>query len=77
MKTFTAILVLVSLVTGTSAQKILLTNDDGWAVAQLRDEYNQLTAAGYQVSSISYRDPTISFISFNTKYSGHPLCACC
>ncbi len=31
------------------AHKILLTNDDGWAVAQIRAEYNALNAAGYDV----------------------------
>jgi len=50
--TFTRILALTTLVVGATAQNIVLTNDDGWAVAQLRDEYNMLTTAGYQV-----RDP--------------------
>jgi len=30
--------------------KIVLTNDDGWAVAQIRSEYVALKAAGYEVS---------------------------
>ncbi|KAF9449013.1 survival protein sure-like phosphatase/nucleotidase [Macrolepiota fuliginosa MF-IS2] len=47
MKFSVGILALASLV--SAAQKILLTNDDGWAVAQIRDEYNQLKAAGYEV----------------------------
>lgn len=46
---FTKILTLAILVASTTAQRIVLTNDDGWAVAQLRDEYNMLIAAGYQV----------------------------
>ncbi|KAH0579869.1 hypothetical protein H2248_002697 [Termitomyces sp. 'cryptogamus'] len=29
--------------------KIVLTNDDGWAVAQIRSEYDALKAAGYKV----------------------------
>ncbi|KXN82495.1 Acid phosphatase [Leucoagaricus sp. SymC.cos] len=56
MKTsFTKILAVASLTASTVARRtdfarnILLTNDDGWAVAQLRDEYNQLRAAGYEV----------------------------
>ncbi|KAF5347262.1 hypothetical protein D9756_009888 [Leucocoprinus leucothites] len=40
---------IASLIVTASAQRIVLTNDDGWAVAQLRDEYNMLTAAGYEV----------------------------
>ncbi|KAG6865312.1 hypothetical protein C0991_003616 [Blastosporella zonata] len=31
------------------ATKIILTNDDGWAVAQIRSEYTALTKAGYNV----------------------------
>lgn len=53
---FTKILALVAIVAGTTAQKIVLTNDDSWAVAQIRDEYNQLKAAGYQVNSICVAD---------------------
>lgn len=33
-----------------SAQKILLTNDDGWAVAQIRAQFSALENAGYDVS---------------------------
>ena len=33
----------------TNATKIVLTNDDGWAVAQIRSEYTGLTNAGYTV----------------------------
>lgn len=40
--------------------KILLTNDDGWAVAQIRDEYTALKAAGYEVNS-----PRSFFILWN------------
>jgi len=47
--TFARILALTTLVVGATAQNIVLTNDDGWAVAQLRDEYNMLRTAGYQV----------------------------
>ncbi|KAI0337676.1 sure-like protein [Trametopsis cervina] len=36
-------------VTFVSAQRILLTNDDGWAVAQIRAEFEALTEAGYEV----------------------------
>lgn len=33
----------------TRSQNILLTNDDGWAVAQIRAQFNALDAAGYNV----------------------------
>ena len=33
------------------AQKIVLTNDDGWAVAQIRAQYDALVASGFDVSS--------------------------
>ncbi len=32
------------------AQNIILTNDDGWAVAQIRAQFNAISAAGYNVS---------------------------
>ncbi|KAF5329552.1 hypothetical protein D9619_009022 [Psilocybe cf. subviscida] len=49
-KVYISVLLALSLVSGTSAAtRIVLTNDDGWAVAQLRAEYTALTAAGYSV----------------------------
>jgi 5'-nucleotidase len=30
--------------------RVVLTNDDGWAVAQIRAQYEALTASGYDVS---------------------------
>ncbi|GLB44603.1 putative survival protein SurE [Lyophyllum shimeji] len=44
-----SLLVLLCLPAVSSAQKIVLTNDDGWAVAQVRAEYSALKAAGYSV----------------------------
>ena len=32
-----------------SATRIVLTNDDGWATAQIRAQYDMLWAAGYEV----------------------------
>ncbi|KAF9054080.1 survival protein sure-like phosphatase/nucleotidase [Panaeolus papilionaceus] len=50
MKLFTSVYLSLALATLASAQtKIVLTNDDGWAVAQIRAEYNALKAAGYNV----------------------------
>ena len=36
----------------TLAQKVVLTNDDGWAVAQIRAQNDALKAAGFDVSMI-------------------------
>ena len=33
------------------SQKIVLTNDDGWAVAQIRAEFEALDNVGYDVRS--------------------------
>jgi len=33
-------------------RKVVLTNDDGWAVAQIRSEYDALKAAGYDVGHV-------------------------
>lgn len=32
------------------AQKVVVTNDDGWAVAQIRAQYNALKLGGFDVS---------------------------
>ena len=40
---------LFTVLSATRAQSIVLTNDDGWAVAQIRAEFNALEAAGFQV----------------------------
>ena len=37
------------LLTAAAAQRILVTNDDGWAVAQIRAEVDALRAASYNV----------------------------
>lgn len=34
--------------------RVVLTNDDGWAVAQIRAEYDVLRAAGYDVCANSF-----------------------
>ena len=42
---------LVAWASGTRAQtKVVLTNDDGWATANIRQQYTSLTEAGYNVS---------------------------
>lgn len=35
-----------------ASQRIVLTNDDGWAVAQIRAEFETLSGAGYDVRSL-------------------------
>ncbi|KAJ3483047.1 hypothetical protein NLI96_g6575 [Meripilus lineatus] len=43
----TSLLIILPFVLVGSAQKILLTNDDGWAVAQIRAQFNALEASKY------------------------------
>lgn len=40
---------LATVITSGGGQKLVLTNDDGWAVAQIRAEYEALVWAGYDV----------------------------
>lgn len=42
------------------AQTIVLTNDDGWAVAQIRAQFNALDAAGYNVRMCCLSRPVTS-----------------
>ena len=37
------------------AQNIILTNDDGWAVAQIRAQFDALQSVGFNVSIRDYR----------------------
>lgn len=39
------------------SQKIILTNDDGWAVAQIRAQHDALIAAGFDVSTAIFQHP--------------------
>ena len=43
------LVLLAMLGTVGSAQRIAISNDDGWATAQVRAEFNALNAAGYDV----------------------------
>lgn len=45
-----SLLLIAAYVQLSSAVKVVLTNDDGWATAQIRAQYEALTAAGYDVS---------------------------
>ncbi|KAH6903063.1 survival protein sure-like phosphatase/nucleotidase [Coprinopsis sp. MPI-PUGE-AT-0042] len=42
-------ILLIAYLDSAAGVKILLTNDDGWAVAQIRAEYDALKAAGHDV----------------------------
>ena len=36
-----------------AATKIVISNDDGWATAQIRQQVDTLTSAGHDVSSLA------------------------
>lgn len=36
--------------TYAAATKIIISNDDGWATAQIRQQFDALTSAGHNVS---------------------------
>ena len=46
---FRSILALTSLAALAQCQNIVLTNDDGWATAQIRAQNDALNAAGFNV----------------------------
>ncbi|KAF8968724.1 survival protein sure-like phosphatase/nucleotidase [Flammula alnicola] len=82
---FSAILALALLVVCDARNKVILTNDDGWAVAQIRAEYTALKAAGFDVilsapaenesgTGSSTATPTTLTIpcEFNTCATGSP-----
>lgn len=84
MRRFSALLACACFTTAY-AQKIVLTNDDGWAVAQIRAEYTALVAAGFDVvlsapaenesgtgSSTTTPTPLKSACEFNTCATGSP-----
>ncbi|KDR74030.1 hypothetical protein GALMADRAFT_157827 [Galerina marginata CBS 339.88] len=86
MRHFSALLALSALALQCLAQKnVVLTNDDGWAVAQIRAEYAALVADGYNVilsapaenksgtgSSTTTPTTRTSPCEFNTCASGSP-----
>lgn len=49
MQYLTTSVALLLLANSVLSQNIVLTNDDGWAVAQIRAQYNALNAAGFNV----------------------------
>ncbi|KAF9546448.1 sure-like protein [Agrocybe pediades] len=85
MRAFSASVV-AFFVAASNAQKIVITNDDGWATAQIRAEYNALKAAGYDVIlsapaenasgtgslSIGTPPPLLAPCEFNTCPAGSP-----
>ncbi|KAF8182871.1 survival protein sure-like phosphatase/nucleotidase [Pholiota molesta] len=84
MRSFSALLA-CAYYTIAYAQNIVLTNDDGWAVAQIRAEYTALVAAGFNVvlsapsenqsgtgSSTTTPTPLKTACEFNTCPVGSP-----
>ncbi|TCD60669.1 hypothetical protein EIP91_009716 [Steccherinum ochraceum] len=82
---FTSLIFLSVLVSGVFSQNILLTNDDGWAVAQIRAQNDALKAAGFNVvlsapaenesgtgSSTATPGPLSQPCEFNTCPTGSP-----
>ncbi|KAJ7260903.1 sure-like protein [Mycena haematopus] len=82
---FLALVALACAVSAQTANKIVLTNDDGWAVAQIRAQNDALNAAGYNVvlscpainesgTGSSTANPTTlkSPCEFNTCPTGSP-----
>ncbi|KAJ6554511.1 sure-like protein [Mycena capillaripes] len=78
-------IILAVLASAVSAQNIVLTNDDGWAVAQIRAQKDALDAAGYDVvlscpasnqsgTGSSSKTPTVldEPCEFNTCPAGSP-----
>lgn len=55
-----------------SAQRIVISNDDGWAVAQIRAEVDALRTAGYDVRPDISRSVALTL----TETVGDPVCAC-
>lgn len=65
-----------SLLVATNVPHIVLSNDDGWATAQIRAQFDALVDAGYQVRSPA---STLCSHASNTRRSrntGHPIGPC-
>ncbi|KAF4612309.1 hypothetical protein D9613_003709 [Agrocybe pediades] len=89
MRSFAILLAFSFLATsGVLGQKVVLTNDDGWAVAQIRAEYAALKSAGFDVilsapavdksgTGSSTATPTVltSACEFNSCPAGSPATA--
>lgn len=75
----TTVLSLLALVTVVTATNIVLTNDDGWAVAQIRAQNTALKNAGYTVRT-SFKFAAWVGIGMEAdtlgSLSGHSVCAC-
>ena len=56
-----------------AAKKIVLTNDDGWAVAQIRAQFDALEAAGFDVSENAKDSKRLLTALFRP---GDPFCPC-
>ncbi|PPQ94671.1 hypothetical protein CVT25_009432 [Psilocybe cyanescens] len=85
MRYLSSLLVFSLIAACTAQKKVVLTNDDGWATAQIRAEYTALQAAGFNVilsapaenksgtgSSTTTPTTLTSACEFNTCPSGSP-----
>jgi len=82
---FVSTLLVLPLALVVQAQNIILTNDDGWAVAQVRAQFSQLQSSGFNVvlsapaenesgtgSSSATPQPLTQPCEFNTCATGSP-----
>ena len=49
------------------SQNVILTNDDGWAVAQIRAQFNALNAAGFNVRVSAFHNNQGSLDNLHTS----------
>jgi 5'-nucleotidase len=49
MKLLQAAAAVLTLLLAVNGQNVVLTNDDGWAVAMIREQFALLNSAGYNV----------------------------
>lgn len=55
MRSMQRIFVFVTLLLAANSQNVLLTNDDGWAVAQIRAQNDALIDSGFSVCTLFLR----------------------
>lgn len=67
-------LVLAAITSASAQVKILQSNDDGWAAANIRAQNNALNAAGYDVSDF-FDNVTVPLTKVSI-HSGRHCCSC-
>lgn len=77
MDTFSRLSVLLALSSSVAfATNVLLTNDDGWAVANIRAQYAELQSAGYYVRAAASYDPLVVSFADLLGFSAQVLLSC-